>query len=244
MTQFSDDLYLGSAQTYIGDNNNGGLGVGPMGRTHTFDVVPAALAANNLATAQTAAGAGNLTLTAGAGITTGTAANGSTYYQVDTPRNLRITSVGNDSGITFTATGRDYYGQPMSETITGANAGVASGKKAFYQVSTIAVSGATATNVTAGTGDVLGLPYRLLDITHIVAVKWASALADDSATVVAADTTSPATTTTGDVRGTVDPSSATNGSRRLTVTMFLPAIASGPNATRAGALGVNQNLVG
>ena len=242
MTQFSDDLYLGAAQTGITAGNNGGVGIGPMGRTYTFDVVPAALAANNIATSQTAAGAGNLTLTAGSGVTSVTRPNGATALRVDTPRNVRITSGGNDSARTFTGTGWDQYGQPMSEAITGANAGVASGKKAFYDVYTVAVSGATASNVTVGTGDVLGLPVRLYDINHVSSVKWASALPDDSATVVAGDATT-ATTTTGDVRGTVDPSSATNGSRRLTVTMFLGGIASGPDATRAGALGVNQNLV-
>src|SRR5262249_54376301 len=46
-------------------------------------------------------------------------------------RNVRITSGGNDTGITFTVSGYDVYGFPMSEAITGANAGIASGKKAF-----------------------------------------------------------------------------------------------------------------
>lgn len=242
MTQISDDLYLGAAQTGTTSNNNGGVGVGPMGRTYTFDVVPAALAANNIATSQTASGAGNLTLTAGSGVTRTTTAAGTTVLQVDTPRNVRVTSGGNDTGVTFTVTGWDMYGQPMSEAITGASGAAASGKKAFHQVYTVAASGATASNVTVGTGDVLGLPVRLYDVNHVIAVKWASVLADDAATVVAGDATT-ATTTTGDVRGTVDPSSATNGSRRLTVTTYLGAIASGPDATRAGALGVNQNLV-
>lgn len=244
MTQFSDDIYLGAANTGITAGNNGGTGIGPMGRSYTFDVVPAALAANNIATSQTAAGAGNLTLTAGAGVTSVARADGYSVLQVDTPRNVRVTSGGNDTGLTFTVTGWDLYGQPMSEAITGASGAAAAGKKAFSQVYTVAASGATASNVTVGTGDVLGLPARLYDINHVISVKWASVLADDAATVVAGDATSPATTTTGDVRGTVDPSSATNGSRRLTVTYFLGGIASGPDATRAGALGVNQNLVG
>lgn len=241
MTQYSDSLFLGAANTGITTDNNGGTGVGPMGRTHTFDVVPAALAANNIAASQTASGAGNLTLTAGAGVTSVARTDGATVLQVDTPRNVRVTSGGNDTGVTFTVTGWDLYGQAMSEAITGVSGSVASGKKAFSQVYTVAASGATASNVTVGTGDVLGLPFRLYDVNHVIACKWASALAQDSATVVAGDATT-ATTTTGDVRGTVDPSSATNGSRRLTVTTYLGGIASGPDATRAGALGVNQNL--
>ena len=41
----------------------------------------------------------------------------------------------------------------------------------------------------------------------------------------------------------VVPSSAADGSKRLVVAVLLTAIQVGPNATRAGALGVNQNLV-
>jgi hypothetical protein len=52
--------------------------------------------------------------------------------------------------------------------------------------------------------------------------------------------TNPATNITGDVRGTYYPSSATNGIKRLVVVIALPGIASGPNATRIGALGVTQ----
>ena len=52
--------------------------------------------------------------------------------------------------------------------------------------------------------------------------------------------TNPATSTTGDVRGTYTPSTATNGVRRLVLSLAVPAIAVGPNATRIGALGVNQ----
>jgi hypothetical protein len=52
--------------------------------------------------------------------------------------------------------------------------------------------------------------------------------------------TTPATSTTGDVRGTYVPSTATNGVKRLVVVIALPGIAAGPNATRTGALGVTQ----
>ena len=52
-----------------------------------------------------------------------------------------------------------------------------------------------------------------------------------------------ATTTTGDVRGTYVPATASDGICRTVMGILLPAIAVGPNATRVGALGVNQNLV-
>ena len=49
MPQFSDDLFLGSAQTYMGTNTNSNLGdpspmdlgVGPVGRIYVWDTVPA-----------------------------------------------------------------------------------------------------------------------------------------------------------------------------------------------------------
>jgi hypothetical protein len=52
--------------------------------------------------------------------------------------------------------------------------------------------------------------------------------------------TVPATTTTGDVRGTFSPSNAPDGIKRLVIGIMLPAIAVGPQATRTGALGVTQ----
>jgi hypothetical protein len=70
-------------------------------------------------------------------------------------------------------------------------------------------------------------------------VGWDNVLAEDAATVAVAVTTT-ATTTTGDVRGTVAPSSAADGAKRLVVAVLLPALAAGPNATRVGALGVTQ----
>lgn len=244
MTQISDNLYLGAAVTSITTENNGGVGVGPLAPIVVYDVVPAALAANNVATSQSKAGAGNLTLTAGAGVTQTTSTDGTTVYALDCPRNLRITSGGNDSGRTFTVTAFDQYWQPFSEAVTGANAGVASTKKAAKYVVSVASSGATASNVTVGTGDVFGLPFRLTTLNYTTFIKWDNVHVDNTATVVAGDATSPATTTTGDVRGTIDPpTSASDGTRRLTVGIYLPPTAAGPTATRTGALGVNQNLV-
>lgn len=240
MTQFSDDLYLGAACTNIASGNNGGFGVGPMGRTYTYDIVPAALSATNIAASQSGTASTALTLTAGAGITTSVDALGRTVYSPDYPRNVRITSAGNDSAATFLVSGIDAYGQPMTERITGANAGIAQGAKAFAGIYSITPSANTAAAVTVGTGDKFGLPFRLYDANHVIGVKWASALAQDAGTIVAGDSTDPATATTGDVRGTYLPSSASNGSRRLTLTMFLSGIASGPTASRAGALGVTQ----
>jgi hypothetical protein len=53
-------------------------------------------------------------------------------------------------------------------------------------------------------------------------------------------TTSTSSAVTPDVRGTYAPSSTPDGTQRLVVTLGLTAIQVGPNATRAGLLGIDQ----
>lgn len=106
----------------------------------TSDVV-----ATGIAAAQAVAGAGNLTLN-GSFVQAGIA-------QLASPATVYITSVGNDSGITFTITGTTWSAGGLvavSEVVTGANAGVAAALKQFATVSQIAASGAAAGNVSAG----------------------------------------------------------------------------------------------
>lgn len=186
---------------------------------YTYNIAPLTLSATNFRAAASIAGAGSLVLTATAGVTQ-TTVNGQTRFVMDVPRNLRFTSAGNDTGITFTVAGFDVYGVPMTETITGANIGIASGLKAFFSVTTITASGASAGTVSIGTGDVFGLPYFVRDAGMVVKAGWAGALAQDAGTFTAGVSTTPSATT-GDVRGTYLPSSASNGTRRLALTFFI-----------------------
>jgi hypothetical protein len=242
--QISDDLYLGPAWAGGGSTSSGpspmDVGVGPMGRVVFFNVVPLTLQAAGLAALQTTAGAGNLTLTAGTGVTTSVDATGTTRYVLDTPRNITLTSGGNISAVTFTVSGYDVYGQAMTEAITGPNANTVGGNKAFKSITKVAVNGAVGTSTSVGFGDKLGLPFALLDVGYVAHLSWASTLARDTGTATAADTTSPATSSTGDVRGTYAPSSASNGSRRLVMGIHLTGAQCGPSATRASAFGVTQ----
>lgn len=176
----------------------GFLSSGPL---QVLDQAMSAIADNNIAaSASPGAAALTLVSSSGAGITVGTsitqADTGATVtglWAIDTAmagvgfgqdatinmwdptkavaRNVRITSGSDDSGITFTVTGYDLYGYPMSEAITGANTGIASGKKAFKYISAITHTGSVAGTVKAGTGDVIGLPLRC-DRVPYISVWW------------------------------------------------------------------------
>ena len=236
-----------SGNALLGDPAPMDLGVGPMGRVYVWDVVPQALNTSNIAASQTPAAAGNLTLTAGTSVKSFVRTDGTTVLQLDCARAVQLTTASGtiSTSRNLTVSGYDYYGQPMTEVIatgttSSAVANVA-GKKAFYQISSIAINGSLPVAITVGTTDVLGIPVRVVDAGYVVGVNWANTLARDAGTFVAADTTNPATSTTGDVRGTYMPStSATNGIRRLVMTIGCNAIMVGPNATRTGALGVTQ----
>jgi hypothetical protein len=88
----------------------------------------------------------------------------------------------------------------------------------------------------------IGLTFPLLERLGYNPAEHATntAAATARAKRGADSTMTVATSTTGDVRGTYVPSSATNGIKRLVVVIALPGIATGPNATRTGALGVTQ----
>lgn len=152
-------------------------------------------------------------------------------------RNIRITSVGNDSGATFTVSGYDLYGYPLTETITGANAGIASGIKAFKYIASVTPAGTlSGSNASVGTGDVIGLPIRA-DYFGEVRIVYNDAAITASTGFTAAVTTDPATATTGDVRGTYALQTASNGSRRLHV--YIHPSAGNIDST-TGLYGVSQ----
>lgn len=239
-----------------------------MGQCQCIDAIPSTIADNNIAASQSPATAAlTLVSSSGAGITVSTsitrADTGATItglLAIDTAmagvgfgqdltvnmwdptkaisRNVRITSGGNDTGITFAVVGYDLYGYPMSEAITGANGGVASGAKAFKYITSITPSGSVATTAKAGTGDVIGLPVRV-DRWAFIRAAYNNTVLTASTGFTAAVTTDPATTTTGDVRGTYALQSASDGTKRLQV-FITPSVANVNSLT--GLFGVAQNL--
>lgn len=142
-----------------------GLAVAQAATGAQYLVLNGALAdesANNICAAQSAAAAGNLTINGAAAV------SGVAY--LPSLRRVYVTSAGNDSGITFTIYGliRVPQGGYVSvvETITGANTAAVSTSKKFEVVNRVAVSNATAGNVTVGMVGIgtMDVPRRV-DIT-------------------------------------------------------------------------------
>lgn len=202
MTHFSDGVRVGR---YFGNNGSAAVAGTATSPIFVYDFVPAALSTTAVAAAQAVAGAGNLTLAA---------------LTIDFPRAVQIVSsnVG-DTTQTALVTGKDVYGVPMSELITFNGTTPVLGKKAFASISSVYVSAALAGNASVGTTDVFGLPYVVT--TRNYAVTFDNGAQVTTGTFTAAVTTSPATTTTGDIRGTWDPATAANGTVRFTVWMFI-----------------------
>jgi hypothetical protein len=154
-------------------------------------------------------------------------------------RAVSIASVGNDSAATFTVRGFDVYNFPMTETITGANAGTATGNKAFKYILSITPAGTlSGSNVSAGQSDTIGFMLRA-DRFQYLRIFWPDTTGITSSTgFTAAVTTNPATATTGDVRGTYAlQGSASNNSRRLQI-FVTPSLAN--IGSVSGLVGVTQ----
>ena len=102
--------------------------------------------------------------------------------------------------------GRDYLGQPITETFVLAGAATVAGKKAFAHIEQVVITSTTgATTINVGWGDVLGLPYK----AHGVLQAYEAGLVAAGTFVTPILVTQ--TATTGDPRGTYDPVAACNG---------------------------------
>jgi len=82
---------------------------------------------------------------------------------LDVARRVILTSAGNDSAISFVVSGTNQTGDPISETVTGANAGVASTVLDYLSVTSILASGAVATTLTVGTNGIAASPWVRFD---------------------------------------------------------------------------------
>lgn len=104
----------------------------------------------------------------------------------------------------ITIYGYDYLGQPMRENITMNGTTSVEGKKAFARVTRITTTTDADSNLDVGWGDVLGLPYKLVDVyTELV-----DGLEPASAGTFVAGINTVQTATSADPRGTYTPHSS------------------------------------
>jgi hypothetical protein len=97
--------------------------------------------------------------------------------------------------------GEDYLGQPMCESYTLNGTTPVVGKKAFKRVTRVTAGVTGGTTINVGWADKLGLPY----VSVAVIREFADNVLQSAGTFVAPIFTDPQTLTTGDPRGTYDP---------------------------------------
>ncbi len=137
-------------------------------------------------------------------------------------RAVSITGVTGGSGGNFTVVGADLYGAPQTETIAaGAGAGTVNGTKTFKFIISVTPQFSDAHNYSVGTADIFGFPLRVDEFAYVT-LCWNNGDITANTGFVAADTTSPATLTTGDVRGTYAVQSSSDGTKKLQVFAAIP----------------------
>jgi hypothetical protein len=156
-------------------------------------------------------------------------------------RAVAVTAAASATATTATVSGYDIYGYPMVEAITITAGSQVVGKKAFRYIKSVVLNAADATHAySVDTADVFGLPLRsdnFGDITVNSATSLTAVTGVTAATgYLPSDRTSPATTTTGDVRGTYAFTSST-GANKLVIRQSPQAYNVG---SVAGLFGVTQ----
>lgn len=154
-------------------------------------------------------------------------------------RCISITGVASGTGGTFTVAGYDWYGYPMTQLVTvGAGVNTVNSTKAFKFISSITPNFTDAHNYSVGTADIFGFNLAA-DVFADVDIYWVG-VKQLLATFTAAVTTSPATTTTGDVRGTFTAGSASDNSKRLDIFVQTPLSRISNASMATGLFGVAQ----
>jgi hypothetical protein len=197
MPQFSDDLFLGSAQSFVGTDNNNALGdpspmdlgFGPMGRVYLYDIVPVANTVVLPSTTSTGATTYSGTQLAAASAANGTSyvtlADGTQVLQLDCPRAVSTNGAASVTSGYMTVTGYDYYGQAMSEIINYVASTQTNGRKAFFQISSVTFSAASTANVSVNTLKIFGLPAKVTDPAYVFTAKFSAGTIDNTSGVVA-----------------------------------------------------------
>lgn len=113
-----------------------------MAQVKAITLSPTALDRDGISAAETLGGAASFTIG-------GALASGGTVTFTQ-PQHVTLYAAGDNSGVTFTVTGTDRYGNAMTEAITGPNATTVAGSKNFATVTDVASDGATTGDVEVG----------------------------------------------------------------------------------------------
>jgi hypothetical protein len=132
-------------------------------------------------------------------------------------RCVSVSGVASGAGGTVLLKGYDCYGFPLSQLVTvAAGANTVNTLKAFKVMTSVTPNFTDTHTLSVGTADVFGIGLLALSWGDVL-VHWNNALLTANTGFVAADTTAPATTATGDVRGTYAVQSASDGTKRLVI---------------------------
>lgn len=138
-------------------------------------------------------------------------------------RGVTVTGTVAATGGTFTLRGADIYGQTQSEVMTlVSGASTVTSKKCYKIVNSLTPGFADSTHTySVTTADLYGFPFRS-DLWEYLDIFYAGVLKTASTGWTAGDQTSPATTSTGDPRGTYALQTASQGINRLVIYQALP----------------------
>jgi hypothetical protein len=154
----------------------------------------------------------------------------------DAPFGRNITVVASGAATSnVTVSGKDYLGQPMSESFTLNGAAPVVGRKAFKWVDRITYGITAATTINVGFGSRLS---AFLIVCRQVLSEIGNGAGAAVGTLTAPDLTDPQTATTLDPRGLYTPTTALNGSNRI-LASFLPYNVLNANGN-GGLYGIKQ----
>lgn len=143
-------------------------------------------------------------------------------------RGVSVTGSVGALGGNFTINGADFYGQTQTELLTLiSGASTIASRKCYKIINSITPSFTnTANTYSVNTTDLFGFPFRS-DLWEMLTLYVAGQSVSSSTGWTKGDKTSPATTTTGDVRGTYSLQSPSNGANRVVFFQTLPFLNSG-----------------
>lgn len=94
---------------------------------------------------------------------TSTTIIGGEVVTMDQPRQVLITTVADESGNTFTISGTDWAGDPISETLAGPAIGTVASVLSYLTVTQVAIASTAGGAITVGTNGVASSPWARLD---------------------------------------------------------------------------------